>query len=300
MAIARCLLVCASIAFAGCATAPHPQGPGSAADSNAAPSLRNADDPTYPLTTDIDPSIPSEYRTLIEQAQIEGMALFREDRAAWIATDAVVARGIVERNRNHASGWLATQLDPVGNEWNVAFTGSTDGHNFAYADVRVDFRAGNPIALIEESAPERDLSSIEEILAAGRDGFRNKEWLRCSATYNTSTQLFIDEGKEYVVVRMLPASVDANVRPMGGFHRLRVPLAGNAAVEHFSQTRSCLNDTTPPGEIFMMTLINSETPTEFDVFTSLSYQRPHYVATAAGAWAIEAGHIRWVGKSRGQ
>jgi len=226
--------------------------------------------------------------------------LFREDRAAWIATDAVVARGIVERNLSRASGWLATQLDPAGNEWNVAFTGSAEGRNFAYADVTIDFRAENPAASTRENIPERDLSPIEEVLAVGRDGFRDKDWLRCSASYNTSAQLFIDEGKEYVVIRMLPASVNANVRPMGGFHRFRVPLADEAGVEHFAQTRSCLDDTSPAGAIFMMSLINSETPTEFDVFTSLSYQRPHYIATTAGAWAIEAGHIRWIGKSRAQ
>jgi len=222
--------------------------------------------------------------------------LFREDQAAWIATDAIVAQGILERNRAHASGWLATQLTPAGDVWNVAFTGSADGHDFAYADVTVDFREKNPVTSISENSPERKLSAIEEVLAAGRDGFRGKEWLRCSATYNTSAQIFIDEGKEYVVVRMLPASVDANVRPMGGFHRFRVPLAGDTTVEHFAQTRSCLNDTTRAGETFVMTLITSETPTEFDVFTSLSYQRPHYVTTSAGTWAIEAGHVRWIEK----
>ena len=55
--------------------------------------LQSMGDVVGDLDTDLDPSIPAAYRRAVEAAQIEGNALYREDRAAWLATDALKAHG---------------------------------------------------------------------------------------------------------------------------------------------------------------------------------------------------------------
>ncbi len=250
------------------------------------------------MTTEIDASIPERFRKDIELAQILGRSLFREDRATWVATDSVVEQGILARHREHATGWLSEQLDPDGDHWNVLFTEKQGEKNLAFADVSVEFSDGKPKISVGENEPPRELSALEAVLVLGRDKVRAWEWLRCADTYNSSAQLFIDEGKKYVVIRMLPAQLSETTLPMGGFHRFRIPMFKDGHIEHFSQTRTCLDtDTTnlKSDESFGMTLLTSPTPTEFDVFTSLSYGRPHYVVTNDGSWRVEKGKIHWLG-----
>ena len=258
------------------------------------------DGPAAPLTTTIDDSIPDKYRHAIEGAQIEGRLLYLEDRAAWIATDVVKARGILDQYRATATGWLSLQQDTDGLVWRVLFTAGSDENPAAYAEVEVDFTQQPARTSILPLAAPRPLGDFEQLLDAARRGFLHKEWLRCAKTYNTSTQFLRDEGRDFVVLRLMPAWTDVAQRPMGGFHRFRVPLGGNGVVEYFAQTQTCLVDAdTRPGSesTFVMTLINSPVPTEFDVFESLSYGRPHYVITSAGSWLVDAGRVRWLDKT---
>ncbi|HQW77722.1 MAG: hypothetical protein IPH43_02345 [Xanthomonadales bacterium] len=261
----------------------------------------DTDDVAVTLTTAIDVSVPPPYRKQVEYAQIEGLSLFREDRAAWLATDAVVAAGIVDRHRSMATGWLAQQQDADGRIWNVAFTAKDGEQGVAYADVHVDLAASEPIISTQENTPPRRLSGWEEVLTYARIAFSKKEWLRCADTYNPSTQVFVDEGRKYVVVRMLPAQLKPDHLPMGGFHRFKIPMFEGESVDHFAQTSSCIDIDTSAldtNESFGMTLTTTSAPTEFDVFTSLSYRRPHYVITDAGSWLVENGKIRWLSEPK--
>lgn len=300
----RWLTASACLLTAACATSQTQLQEASSAhkDSGFADQSSNADaaSQSFPLTTQIDASIPKQFRKEIEIAQIAGRYLFREDRAAWVASDSLVEQGILTRHRGHASGWLSEQLDVAGNLWNVAFTGNESDASFVFADVSVEFTEGRPKISVHENDPPRELSDLEVVLTYGRDKVKNWDWLRCAETYNSSTQLFIDEGKKYIVVRLLPAQTIETILPMGGFHRFRIPMFEGGHIEHFSQTKACLDsDTSKLGadETFGMTLLTTATPTEFDVFTSLSYGKAHYVITKDGSWRVEKGKIHWLGNS---
>lgn len=264
--------------------------------------LQSMGDVVGDLDTDLDPSIPAAYRRAVEAAQIEGNALYREDRAAWLATDALKAHGATMLDsRMAATGWLALQRDVEGHTWSVIFTAQSAGATVAYAEVLVDFTHEPPNVAIQPLAEPRPLSDLEQLLHAARSAVLAKDWLRCAPSYNTSTQFFIDEGRDFIVVRLMPGWTDPARVPMGGFHRFRVPLAAGGTLEHFAQTRACIAadyNQLRPGDTFAMTLVNSSAPTEFDVFASLSYRHPHYAMTEAGAWMIDTGHVRYLGEAK--
>lgn len=300
MRFSRSLALCTCcLTLAACATTRGPTSNTTQANGSEA----SADallDRSLPVTTDVDGSVPERYRKAIEIAQIEGHFLFREDRAAWLATDEIVAKGILSRHMSQATGWLTNQIDASGNIWNVVFTSSVGESPSAYADVSVDFSGEKPVVSARENSPLRPLSEWEDILSWGSQKMAEQKWLRCAETYNTSTQVFIDEGKKYVVVRMMPAWKVSHIQPMGGFHRFRIPTFENGTLEHFAQTETCLDVDTnqlKAEETFGMTLLKSVTPTEFDVFNSLNYNRPHYVITKESSWRVESGKIFWLGET---
>lgn len=300
MVALRQSVICLCMLLSACATttgevAPDDYAP-RAVDGEAATPENTY---TVPLVTEIDPSVPEQYRKRVEFAQIEGNALWREDSAAWVATDAVVDQGLLARNRPNATGYLTELYDPSGNQWNVVFTGQKDEKPYAYADVSVDLGSSEPQVTVHENIPPRSLSDVEGALVMARDAVGSWNWLRCSDRYNTSAQMFIDEGKKYIIVRLLPAQIDANIRPRSGFHRYRIPVFEDGEIEHFAQTKTCVNEdlrATQPGSTFAMTLLTTAVPTEFDVFESLAYGQPHFVATSAGSWRIKKGRIYWIGE----
>lgn len=253
------------------------------------------------LRSPVDASVPAKYRLVVERAQVEGRLLQQEDRAAWVASDALVAKSVLSAHPN-ATGWLATQQDADGDHWLVSFTETGPNgakHQDAFADVGVALSGDSPGAFdtrVQINDPPRPLGDYERFFAQYRDMLLKADnWLRCSKQYNYSVSLFIEDGEKYAVVKLLPARMGKEY-PLGGFHEFRFPMLGEGGHRKFSQTNTCVT-VDPEGKepsSLMVSHLTSETPTQFHVFMSLSYDKPIYVSTVENnlLWVVEKGLMR--------
>jgi hypothetical protein len=250
---------------------------------------------TTAAIADVDASVPERFRIDVANAQLLGMMLQQEDRAAWVASDALVASNAIARLHGTQSGWLTRTPDPDGKTWMVSFTARDGAREFSFADVSVDLHETQPRVHVEEIPGGRELDSDERALAMARDAvLKRDDWLSCSRTYNYSLGFREGPKGKEVVVKLLPARTDPKVFPLGGFHEYRIP-AYEGQIIHYAQTRSCIDAPPMPdnGVGFMVTHLTSETPTQFHVFMSLSYGKPLFVGTTQNnlTWKVDAGRI---------
>ncbi len=145
--------------------------------------------------SNVDASVPEEYRLRVQQAQVLGLWLQQEDRAAWVSSDAIVEKGVLAAHAN-ATGWLASQLDAEGNQWRVSFTEKGEKGQRSFADVAVALTPTSFRTQVQLNAPSRQLSDYDRFLAEYRDvALKSTEFLKCGERYNYSTSIFIDGEK---------------------------------------------------------------------------------------------------------
>lgn len=250
----------------------------------------------------VDPSVPKKYRSAVIRAQAYGRLLYRDDMAAWVSTDAIVAKGLTQKYKATATGWIAEGQDVKGDNWDVVYTEKRGGKLSAFADVGVHFGSGEPQVQVQEHEPARPLSEREEAMQKLRIKTLKGKWLRCAPRYNYATSFRVEESQEWIVVDLLPARTQADVFPLGGFHEFRYSLSADTPVQHFSQTKGCpisKNKDAQAIKGFTLTHLTSETPTQFHVFMSLSYAKPLFVLTVKNhlIWSVENGKIRLVGNA---
>lgn len=249
--------------------------------------------------SDVDASVPAEHTQEVRLAQSLGYLLQQEDRAAWVSTDELVAKGAAAAHPK-GTGWLASQRDADGTQWLVSYTEPGEKGQVAFADALVTLSTEPPTVQLQLNEPGRELNDYDRFLVQYRDMvLKSDKWLRCARNYNHSVSIEIVDGKKQFVVKLLPGRTDDKVFPLGGFHEFRFfPFEEGRKSEHFSQTKSCpsadIGDDKP--EAFIVSHLTSATPTQFHVFMSLSYGKPLYVQTMENGlnWVIENGHVRVV------
>jgi hypothetical protein len=262
------------------------------------PALALADAPPVPTGNPqaVDASVPKRYRIEVGNAQVLGDILAKEDIAAWVATDAMLESGSNKLVHGKPTGWLTRAPDPTGLKWVVSFTAKDGDREYSFADVSVLLDGKQPRLGVSAPAGGRDLEPEEKLFLHARDlTMARTDWLHCAETYNYSVGWAEMLDGRRILVRLLPARKDANVFPFGGFHEFSWATKEGGEVKHFSQTRGCLDMPAPPANAdgFFVTHLTSDTPTQFHVFQSLSYQHPVYVATESNGltWKVEDGHI---------
>jgi hypothetical protein len=245
----------------------------------------------------VDPSVPSKYKSKIAEAQVQGALLQQEDVAVWVASNALVRSGLKAPTGATPTGWLASPVTAQALLWKVVFTAKQGSRHFSFADIDVDLTAPPPKFRVDGHAAGRDLAGDELALSKAIDAIdARSDWLRCANTYNYSAR-FVTGGKgREIRVRAIPARNDAKQYLLGGFHEYTIPEKGGKS-RHFEQTTTCLELPLPKNGLgFMVTSLNSDTPTLFHVFASLSYQRPVYVKNNSRTWKVDAGKVTVVDK----
>jgi hypothetical protein len=293
-------VLCAGIASAAPVWAAQQKAPAKAA---AAPAPTTAPQgqalPGTPVELagrdQVDASVPEKYRAQIASAQLEGAKLQQEDFAVWAASNTLVHSHL--RAPGTATGWLATPTGPTAQAWKVSFTASSGGHAVVYADVDVDLSKPPPKIQLAAHGKGRELSADERLLVRDRDAVAARsDWLRCADDYNYSASLRDGKKGRETVVRAMPARHDQKLYLLGGFHEFTTPAAGGKG-RHFAQTNTCLELPLPAHGIgFMASHLNSDAPTLFHVFASLSYERPVYVKTGSRTWLVDGGRVSVVDK----
>lgn len=222
-----------------------------------------------------------------------GQAIYRQDIAAWVATDALLAE-VAQEQLGDLRGWI---VEPDGPDQKVRFfKEAPDGFNAAWDVPVVDGKAGAVVAL----ADNVKLSSDEQAqFAATHTARANIGSLRCSENLNTAVVRDPD-GKGWLVW-LLTATTENGVVPIGGHYRFLISPDGQTVLRREQLSNGCLNmSMIPPdgavsGALLFVTQIVSDGPVETHVFLSLLNRIPIYVGARDRIYEVDGALIRDMG-----
>jgi hypothetical protein len=224
---------------------------------------------------------PAEEASALVSAQSVGVALYRHDRAAWVATDAARAVPQFKEDRR-VNGWITEQS---GSDIVVTFLDATPAA--LYRVSVTDGKAG-PVLALEAPTP---LSAYEAGAAAARSLAIRTPFQLCSKDYNPVVLPGSTPAEDWVVY-LIPGTTKSTVVPIGGAYRFAVK--DSRVVSQRGFTRSCIDLENGPRAVgLFITHVLDSVPTEVHVFWSLVTRKPIYVATApAGSiWMVHGGKI---------
>lgn len=223
----------------------------------------------------------------LERIEAMGAAIHRQDVAAWVGTDALLAHldGAIPPGM---AGWIVVDEGP---DQRVRFIRDEAGVLKAAFDIVVRDGRAEPVEAVDVA-----LSGSEQAQFLARTtAARNIGRLRCSQQLNTV--VLNDPDSEDWLVWLLTTTSDANIVPMGGHYRFRISPDGSTVIRRNMLSNSCLNmprsqqgEGAPAG--LFITHIVSETPVETHVFLSLQNRLPIYVAAGDKVFAVEGARIR--------
>lgn len=208
-----------------------------------------------------------------ERVGAMGLAIFEQDRAAWVATDAMLA---------HLNGTIPSDL----RGWIVV----KDGENQRVRFVRMDgetLKPGWDIVVRQGRAGAVEVVADGALTAAEQAQFRarttaiqNIGRLRCSPQLNVV--VLDDPDSDGWLVWLLTATTDADIVPVGGHYRFRISADGLTVMRRDMLSNSCLNMSKPQADggepaAMVVSQIVSGGPVETHVFLSIQNQMPIYV-----------------------
>jgi hypothetical protein len=241
-------------------------------------------------------NIPSDLQEKIAHAETIGMELRKHDLAAWKTSDALIEAKAFKSLPGDMQGWLSFD---AGNAINVRYFAKNKDAIGVFAEAGMDLQTlqsdkGNIFPAL------RPASTQELAMLQARRNAINPKRLNCSDAPFNSVILPVKKNEkensvEEIHVYLLSPWTNNNI-PLGGHHLIKFKPDGKEIISEFSQTKACLNN--DPNKFknmsaFMVSHINSDTPTEMHVFMSLQYKKPIYVITPTNqmTWKIENGSI---------
>ncbi|MBI1684996.1 hypothetical protein [Caulobacter hibisci] len=224
----------------------------------------------------------------LPQVEQLGRAIYRQDIAAWLASDAL-AKKVPDLQGAGLKGWL---VEDDGRTATVRFLRDTgSGLEIGY-DVVVD---GKGAGAVTEPA-DRKLSEDERLTFSARQAAIAVQPKTCRAGYNTA--IVRDPEGDGFIVWLLAPSPAAGAIPVGGHYRISVAADGKTVTRVDALSASCLMIEKPKAAegkpaLAFATHIVSPTPVETQVFLSLLYKLPLAIGTNGGkdVWIVDQGKI---------
>ena len=242
-----------------------------------------ADEPTA------QPLSPEQEDAALRAAEATGLALYRHDHAAAVATDAILKLPAAKSDAR-VRGWVTeAQLD---HQIQVTFVDQNAAALYRVL-VSQEGRAGTPAVLDPPAAPTAYEAGAARATAAARAA----TFERCAQRYNTVVLPGPGKTGENWLVYLLPGTNRSDLVPIGGTYRMDVESGVVARQRGFTRTCIALQiERKPDAEpvAMMISHLLDATPTEAHVFWSLWAKMPMIVVTApqGTAWAIEGGSIK--------
>lgn len=220
-----------------------------------------------------------------------GQEIYRQDVAAWVATDALMAR-FEGAPPPGLAGWIVV---PDGDDLRVRFVAREGEVVRPGWDVVVrDGRAG-AVEIVDDGAlSEQELARFR----ARQTAAQNIGRLRCGP--NMNSVVADDPDSDGWLVWLLTSTTDTNIVPMGGHYRFTVSADGLSVLSRDQLSNSCLPMAkTPPSPgaqttSLFITQIVSQTPVETHVFLSLQNRLPIYVGVGDKVFEVNGTAIREV------
>lgn len=220
-----------------------------------------------------------------------GEAIFRQDQAAQVATDTLLAHLNGSPLPPGFAGWIVVDQ---GRDQLVRFI-RMDGE-IARPAFDVPVRGGRAGALTAVESGE--LSPSEQAQFRARlTAANNIGRLRCSPQMNAV--VLNDPDSDEWLVWLLTSTNDANIVPMGGHYRFRISADGASVVRRDMLSNSCLpmSRAAPNGGQAVALTTNqivSNGPVETHVFLSLLNRMPIYIAADNKLFEVNGARIREV------
>jgi hypothetical protein len=218
-----------------------------------------------------------------------GAVIYRQDRAAWLATDALREK-VPDLGGAGLKGWI---VEGEGGEEKVRFLRDVGAGLEAGYDIVVDAKGAG--AVVEPA--DRSLTADERAAFAARQTATKNLPGACRQGYN-SVVIHDVEGDGWLVWLLAPSPA-RDAMPFGGHYRFSISADGQTVNRIDALAASCLTISAkpdlPPGAkaaMLYVTHIVSPTPVETHVFLSLTYHVPIAIGTGKDKiWAVENGKI---------
>lgn len=217
-----------------------------------------------------------------------GREIFRQDRAAWLATDALLAAR-QQSELSELRGWIVV---PETDRDRVVFVAADDQGARALWQVYVGPSGAGEI----QDAASPELSEQDQTRWRARQtAIANVDPARCGP--NMNPVVVRDPDSEGWLVWLLNSTTDAAAVPIGGHQRFRVSADGSTVVSRERLSTSCLtlrmqNDANGRPAALVANHIVSDGPVETHVFLSLLKRTPIYISAGDKLFAVEGDRIR--------
>lgn len=240
--------------------------------------------------------IPVAEQARVVGAEVIGRLLYDYDQAAWITTDAMMAR--VSRDHFPPDGGWIVEPRPDG-ALVVTYYGIRDGRTF----VMFIAAAKGGKVIEQKMVPESDAlaltaaqSRIVEAKNISRLRLGGTGHRPCANAPFNAIALAPAAPDAPVIIYYLTPQVQTGTYPAGGHFRIDVAKDGTIAVDR-AFTNACLDLPPPPSgaEMAYVTHLLDPTPTEIHVYLSLWMNLPLMVGTSdRRAWLVKDGRINLV------
>lgn len=217
-----------------------------------------------------------------------GLAIYKQDVAAWVSTDALIEHLGDRAPPAGMVGWIVVD---EGDTQRVRYIRDDGGVLKAAFDVPVRNGTAGSVTQLDEPLPDIQKAQFR----ARTTAMNNVGRLRCSPRFNTV--VLQDPAGEDWLVWLLTATSDANIIPIGGHYRFRISADGETVLRRDMLSNGCMNmprqeagngrETVGLG----VTQIVSNTPVETHVFLSIQNRLSFFVMVEDGVYAVAGTEI---------
>jgi hypothetical protein len=237
--------------------------------------------------------IPADLQSAVARAEFLGSQMYQHDRAAWLATDAMLADKRMRKLKERLSGWIT---QPSAHGIRVIFISKDDTPARLYEiDVDESDTLSEPILQSAEPLSPEHLAQLRARALA-----YSQSSMRCAKSYNTVSLPSIDGLRVY----LMPAFREHGVYPLGGYHLYETDSRGETLLRSRAFTNSCIeHQDAPKGTpkdarpaFGMFTHLLDPQPTEVHVFVSLYAKIPLMIMTVENkkVWSVINGKVKLV------
>ncbi len=237
--------------------------------------------------------VPAELQSAVTRAEFLGRQLYLHDRAAWLATDAMLADKRMRKLQKAIGGWVT---EPTALGVRVIFLSRDDTPRRLY-EIDVDEAERLSEATVESPTP---LTADHLAQLRARNLATSQSFMQCSRKYNT----VVLPSSSGMRVYLMPGFAEHGVYPLGGYHLYEIDGAGekilssrkftNSCIEHHDSPKGLPKGATPSSAMF--THLLDPQPTEAHVFVSLYAKVPMMIMTIDNKmmWSVKSGKIELI------
>jgi len=237
--------------------------------------------------------IPAALQPAVTQAEFLGRQLYLHDRAAWLATDAMLADKRMRKLKKSVVGWLT---EPTALGVRVMFISKDDAPRRLYEiDVDESERLSEPT--LESPTP---LTAEHLAQLRARNLAISQSFMQCARKYNT----VVLPSSSGMRVYLMPGFAGHGVYPLGGYHLYEIDSDGekilssrkfsNGCIEHQDSPKGLPKGAKP--SFGMFTHLLDPQPTEVHVFVSLHAKVPLMIMTIDNKmmWPVKSGKVELI------